>query len=292
MDQINPADHWIIGIDASQQTLIKEPPERMTGETWHRAGLDIAREVGLDADAALAQHLHHSGIIDRPDRVTNARGAKFFDRLDDALGTRRLAGMNSDLPPGIASFFEMLGKKPGWFGSLVAREVERHEFLLVVEEGVEFLPRQAGTESACENADEVGADAEIPLALTNSLDNRLDDPRGIQVVVRGHEARAESQLDIADALARGVLHIFIGHAAAGVVIGQHGDHPLELGQKLDKPGAWFCNDHMRPQFLGRPCRKLDVVAAAEIQNRLQPHAPIEMSMQIDQGQSLIHGPCE
>ena len=108
------------------------------------------------------------------------------------------------------------------------------------------------------------------------------------MVVRGHEARAEAQLDVADPLACGVLDILVGHAAAGVVVRQHGDHPLELCQKLDQPGVGFSHDHMWPQFLPRPSRERDVVAPPEIKNRLQTDRAVEVAMQIDEGQPSVH----
>ena len=282
MGQIDTADFGVIRVDAGEQPLGEKLAEWVTGEIWHGAGLDIAREVGLDADAALAQHRHHARIIHRSHRVTDARGAEFFHRLHNTCRAGRLSSMHSDLPTCIAALFEMLHKKPGRFGGLVAGQVQSHEVLFVIEEREKFLPGQPRAKGAREDADEIQANPEIRLALPGALDHGFNNLRRIQVVMRGHEARAEPQLDVANALARGVLPIFLGHTATGVVIRKPGDHPLKFRQTLDQSGVRLGNDDMRPQLSGGPSWKRDIVATPEIKNRLQANGSIQMSMQIDE----------
>ena len=280
--QIDTADSGVIRVDAGEQPLSEKLAKRVAGEIWHGAGLDIAREVRLNADAAVAQHRYHGRIIHRPDRVSDACGAEFFHRIHNTRRPGRLSSMHSDLPTRIAPGFKMIHKKPSRLGGLVARQVQSHEMLFVIEKREEFLPRHPWAKGARENANEIHTNTEIRFALPGALDHSLNNPRGIQVVVGGHETRAEPQLDVANALARGVLHIFIGHTATGVVIRKHGDHPLEFGQKLDQPRVRLGHDDMRPQLDGGPSREWDIVATPEIKNRLQANGPIEMSMQIDQ----------
>ena len=113
--QIDPADARIVGVDPGQQTLVEETAERMAREVRHGACLNIAREVRLNTDPALAQHLHHGGVIHCANGVTDSRGAEFFDSLDDALRPGGFACMNGDLPTRVPTDFEMLHKKARWF---------------------------------------------------------------------------------------------------------------------------------------------------------------------------------
>ena len=144
MGQIDTADSGVIRVDAGEQPLGEKLAERVAGEIWHGAGLDIAREVRLDANAAVAQHRHDRRIIHRSHRVTDARGAEFVHRLHNACRPRRLSSMHSDLPTCISALFEMLNKKPSRLGGLVAGQVQSHEVLFVIEEREKFLPANPG----------------------------------------------------------------------------------------------------------------------------------------------------
>ena len=54
MGQIDTADPGVIRVDAGEQPLGEKLAEWVAGEIWHGAGLDIAREIHFQADAALA----------------------------------------------------------------------------------------------------------------------------------------------------------------------------------------------------------------------------------------------
>ena len=221
----------------------------MAGIVGHRAGLDIAGQVRLDADATLAEKIHNGCVLRGADGVTDARGSELFDRGDDALCAGSFTGMDGHLPTGPAPLLEMLDEKLRRPVALVAGKIERGDLVFVVEQCAQLAPRADRTVGAGENTDEVGFDSGGCFAFARTLDDRGRDTRRIEIVRVGHESRTEAQFDVTDSLAMRILHVFPGHAAASVIIGQHGGHPFEFGEKFDKPGLRRGDDDMRAQFV-------------------------------------------
>ena len=260
----------------------------MAGIIGHRAGLHIARQVGFNADAALAQKIHHGGILRGPDGMTDARGPEFFHRGDNALGAGGLARVDRDIPTGIAALLEMLDEKFGRPIAFVARQVQGHDFFFVVEQGAQFAPRPHRPVGARENADQVRFHSRRLLALAHALDHSCRDLRGIQIVGIGHEQWAEAQFEIAQPLSFRVFHIFARHAAACVVIGEHTGHPAELGEKFDQPRLGRGDDDVRTKLFQCLAGKRNAVLATEVENCLEAHTAVQMAVQVDEGRTVGH----
>ena len=65
----------------------------------------------------------------------------------------------------------------------------------------------------------------------------------------GHEPGAETQFDVVDTLFLGVLDILVSDAAAGICVGKHTYHPLELGDEGHHAGLRIGDLHMGVQAL-------------------------------------------
>ena len=260
----------------------------MGGIVRHRAGLHIAGQIGLDADAALEQQVHHGGILGGAHGMPDTRRAQLIDRGDNALCSGRFPGMHGDLPTGVAALLKVPDKKFARPVAFVPGQIERDDFLPVVEEGPEFTPGAGRTVGAGEDADKVGLHPGGGFALAHALDHRSGDFGRIEIIGVGHEERTEPQLEVTDPLALRILHIFAGHPPAGVIIGQHRGHPPELGQELDQTGLRRADHDMRLEFLEGVPGQRDAVLPAEVEDGGEADTAIEMAVEIDEGRAGRH----
>gem|GEM_PF-5884980 len=182
------------------------------------------------------------------------------------------------MPTGFAAFLEVPDKKFTRPVAFVPGQIERDDFLPMVEESPEFALGARWTVGAGEDADKVGFHPGGNLALAHALDHRGGDFGRIEIMGVSHEERTETQLEVTDPLAVRILHIFAGHPPAGVIIGQHRGHPPELGQKLDQTGLRRADHDMRLEFLEGVPGQRDAVLPAEIEDGGQADTAIEMAV--------------
>ena len=97
----------------------------------------------------------------------------------------------------------------------------------------------------------------------------------------GHEPRTKSQLDVIDPFAFRVFDTFPRDTLASIGVTQHRSHPKHFRDECHHAGLSLHDLHMRPQFLQRCSGQFHAVLFSEFENGCQPHAAIDVPMQLD-----------
>ena len=95
-----------------------------------------------------------------------------------------------------------------------------------------------------------------------------------------HVARGETQLNVMQTLARGVFHILISHATAGIKGGQHFYAPVQLRKETHQIGFVGGNLHVWQQCFKRLRGKGKIKLTAKIENGLCPNVAVQVAMNI------------
>src|SRR6185312_13122119 len=96
----------------------------MTGEVWHRARLDIARKIGLNADTLLHEIIDQGHVLHRAHPMADTLRSEQAQRIPHALRSGAFSGMNSHTPSRITSAREMFDEKLGRKLRFVASQIE------------------------------------------------------------------------------------------------------------------------------------------------------------------------
>ena len=115
----------------------------------------------------------------------------------------------------------------------------------------------------------------------------FDHFRHVELMRLRHEIGTEPQLQVIDPFPLGVLDIFAGNAAAGFAIRKHSRRPKHFREERHQPRLRLRYLRMRPELLHRRPRQRDVMLPSQLQDRFQPHATVEMAVEINEGKSGI-----
>ena len=195
--------------------------------------------------------------------------------------------MNRDAPAGVASFLEMFDKERRREIRLVARQIERDEMLAMRKQRLEFLHANLRAVRPTQNSDKVHGHVGGRDALSDPGHDAFDHFRHVELMRLRHEIRTEPQLQVIDPFPLRVLDVFPRDAPARVAIYQHPGSPKHFRDERHQARLRFRHLHMRPDLIDRLSRQLDVMLPGQIDYRLQPDAPIEMAVQIDEGKAGI-----
>lgn len=152
--------------------------------------------------------------------------------------------------------------------------------------GGQLLIALLGAEGAAHDADQVGLDAEVTAARGHAVDDGFHHTLRVQLMGHRHIGRAEAQLCIVDTGAQQVFHVLVGNSAAGVVVGQHGNTPVQLLQEGDQ--TWLVLDdlYVGAQRLQLEGGQLNIVLATQLEDGLRTDVAVQMAVQVGQGRDL------
>jgi hypothetical protein len=103
-----------------------------------------------------------------------------------------------------------------------------------------------------------------------------------------HEQRTESELDVGEPLAGRVLDVLEGHAAARLFVAQNARHQLDLGDERRKVRLRLLDLKVRAQAFDIVGGKSHPVSAGEIKHGVETQVPVEMTVQIQQGNGFVN----
>jgi hypothetical protein len=99
----------------------------------------------------------------------------------------------------------------------------------------------------------------------------------------GHEERAESELDVGDALAVGILDVLAGSPATGLFVGEDAHHELDFGDERAEVRLGLTDLNVRAQAFDVPGGQSQPMPAREIEHRRKAKISVEVSMEVDEG---------
>ncbi len=260
----------------------------MFGQARHRGGLDVGGEAGLDADAVLGQIGHQGRILNRFDTVANTFGTQLANGLPHALGAGCFTGVHGDAHACIAHLAEVVDKEFSREAQLVTGQIDGDQLVAMGQTGGQLLIALLGAEGAAHDADQVGLDAEVTAARGHAVDDGFHHTLRVQLMGHRHIGRAEAQLCIVDTGAQQVFYVLVGNPAAGVVVGQHGNTPVQLLQEGDQ--TWLVLDdlYVGAQRLQLEGGQLNIVLATQLEDGLRTDVAVQMAVQVGQGERSVN----
>ncbi|MEJ1973300.1 MAG: hypothetical protein WDM96_12805 [Lacunisphaera sp.] len=100
--------------------------------------------------------------------------------------------------------------------------------------------------------------------------------------------RTEAQLDVIEAFAFGVLHVFAGDALTGREVGEHRHHEVHLDEETPEVRQRTVNLHVLAQGRERVAGQFQVMLPGQVQHGRETDVAIEVAVQVDEGQLGIH----
>ena len=220
--------------------------------------------------------------------MTDTLGTEFANRLPDALRACGFTGVNGDMPARVTSTVEVVQEQAAGEAQFVARQIQRGDMVAMRQQAVQLRHARLFTEGAAQNADKTSVNAVVTAALTHAVNHGFHHAGYRQVVGHRHIARRETQFHIMQAVARGIFHIFIRHAAAGFQRAEHLYAPVEFGEKAHQIRFIFGYLHVRAQRFQRIGGQGEIKLAAQVENSLRADVAVKMAMKVGKGKAGIN----
>ncbi len=116
--------------------------------------------------------------------------------------------------------------------------------------------------------------------FTYASDNCLNHAVDGKLVGHRHIARREAQLDIVQAIARGIFHVFVRHAATSFQRGQDFHPPVELSEKTDQIRFEAGDLDVGTQRFKGGSGKGNIKLAAKIEDGLGPDVTVKVAVNV------------
>src|SRR5690349_7073541 len=247
--QRDPCHEPAIGAERQGQARVEIPAHRVVRRARNGAGLDVARDVGLDQDAPVADVVLEPRILVQPGAMADPVRVAAMHRLGDRPGSRGLTRVDGDAQAGIGRHVERGLVHTGRTAGLAAGQVERHHAAILVgyaEPG--DRQRHVGRVVPERAVDHPGHDAEVALAPGQALQ------LGVERLLHGEPAAgaelgAVTHLEIAEPVARRVLHHLVSHPLDAVGRLQERDGVLEPREVILE-AARVAHHHELPELAG------------------------------------------
>ncbi len=215
MNDIDALHRRIVSVEARQHAVLKELLQWMLGQRSHGAGLHIRGQARFNADLMFGQVVHQGRILYRFDPMTDALRAQLADGLPDTFRSGRFASVDGNMPASVAGLIKMVEEQRAREAQLITGQIQRGDALAVGEQRRQLFLTGRFTEGAAQNADQAGVDLKIAAAFTYARDHRLYYAVDRKLMGHRHIAGREAQLNVVQAIARGVFDVLVCHATAG-----------------------------------------------------------------------------
>ena len=163
--QHDAAHEPAVGAERHVEPVIEVAPHRMFGGALHGVGLQVAGDVDLDRDPAVAHVALELRILAQPGPVADALGVAAMYRLGHGFRAGRFACVHRDPEPAARGNVERLAVDARHPAGLAPGEVERHDAVSPhPHRMLGDLDRGLGRHVPEGAVDDPGADAEVALA--------------------------------------------------------------------------------------------------------------------------------